>query len=58
MIVQNSKLHLELSIYHNQNQGKADKIISKLDFDFSSNNTKWGIHDDVVFDTLFNDLKQ
>ena len=39
-------------------QGKADKIISKLDFDFSSNNTKWGIHDDVVFDTLFNDLKK
>jgi len=40
------------------NQGKADKIISKLDFDFSSNNTKWGIHDDVVFDTLFNNLKK
>ena len=40
------------------NQGKADKIVSKLDFDFSSNNTKWGIHDDVVFDTLFNDLNK
>ena len=40
------------------NQGKADKIVSKLDFDFSSNNTKWGIHDDVVFDTLFNHLNK
>ena len=40
------------------NQGGADKIISKLDFDFSSNNTKWGIHDDIVFDTLFNDLNK
>ena len=39
------------------NQGGVDKIVSKLDFDFSSNNTKWGIHDDIVFDTLFNDLK-
>ena len=34
---------------------QADKIVSKLDFDFSSNNTQWGIHNDVVFDTLFND---
>ena len=40
------------------NQGGADKIVSKLDFDFSSNNTKWGIHDDVVFDTLFNGLSK
>ncbi|MAJ50878.1 MAG: hypothetical protein CMB82_04590 [Flammeovirgaceae bacterium] len=40
------------------NQGKVDKIVSKLDFDFSSNNTKWGIHDDIVFDTLFNDLSK
>ena len=40
------------------NQGGADKIISKLDFDFSSSNTKWGIHDDIVFDTLFNDLNK
>ncbi len=38
------------------NQGRADKIVSKLDFDFSSNNNKWGIHDGIVFDTLFNDL--
>ncbi len=40
------------------NQGGVDKIVSKLDFDFSSNNTKWGIHDDIVFDTLFNDLNK
>lgn len=37
-------------------QGKASNIISKLDFPFSTMTTKWGVHDHVVFDTLFNDI--
>lgn len=39
-------------------QGKADDIVSKLDFPFATMTTKWGVHDHVVFDTLFNDLNK
>lgn len=34
------------------------EIISKEDFPSDSYNSKWGAHDDVVFDRLLNDLNQ
>ncbi len=39
-------------------QGKADLIKSKSDFPFSTSNSKWGVHDGIMFDTLFNDLQK
>lgn len=35
------------------NQGRADRIVSKLDFPFKDNNSKWGVHDHVVFDRMY-----
>lgn len=40
------------------NQGKADRIVSKLNFPFKENNSKWGVHDHVVFDRMFEDINK
>ncbi|MFC2117818.1 LTA synthase family protein [Bacteroidota bacterium] len=35
-----------------------DKIVSMDDFDESQYNSKWGVHDHILFDRFFNDLKE
>lgn len=35
-----------------------DKIVSDKDFPISKRTSKWGAHDDVVFDRLWNDIKE
>lgn len=40
------------------NQGKADRIVSKLNFPFKENNSKWGVHDHVVFERMFEDINK
>jgi len=36
--------------------GGFEKLVSKPDFDKSTYNSRWGVHDQYVFDRLFNDL--
>ena len=36
--------------------GQFDEIISKKDFRSSTNNSKWGVHDHIVFNKLFKDI--
>ncbi len=39
-------------------QAKTDKIVSKLDFSFKDNNSKWGVHDHIVFNRMLEDLNK
>lgn len=39
-------------------QAKTDRLISKLDFSFKDNNSKWGVHDHIVLNRMMKDLNK